>query len=367
MSETRENTNNGFLLLSRYRGAVMGMAAIMIFVFHMWIHVIPKSLPEPFSVFYNVETFIRRVSYFGVDIFMLLSGMGLTYAIKKDPLPRFYYRRLRRVYLPFLVSAIASAFIYKWSFLTFLGHASCYTFYAVNVNAYCWFVPAIIALYIFFPVYFKAFEKAKSKFVFTALAILVWLLLTILLSGRMRYDLFGFTNRIPVFLIGIYFGDLAQRKEHIVFRAWHYLLLLVTMAIGLILYYAYVFRGFELILPDGKLFIPNVLMSASISLLIAKLLDILERRVSVLGKFFNKALGFWGNISLELYLVYICLLIPFFKRFVLALAKFGLNALPVNLIVFALSSLVAWIAFLAFKYFWKLVELPFKRKKAAAE
>ena len=369
MNEKKDEiTANGFVLLSRYRGAIMGMAAIMIFVFHAWLAVIPESSVSVISFFHNVELLIRRVSYFGVDIFMLMSGMGLTYSIKKDSLPKFYYRRLRRVYLPFLVSLTVSAFIYKWTFLTFLGHATCYTFYAVDVNAYCWFVPAIITLYIFFPLYFKVFGKAKSKLLFTALAILIWLALTLFLNGRMRSDLFGFTNRIPVFLIGIYFGHLAQNEKQIVFKARHYLLLLVTLAAGLILYYTYVFLGFEFILPDGKLFIPNVLMSIGITLLVAKLLDILERRVSALGKALNKILGFWGAMSLEMYLVYVCLLIPFFGKFVMTLANLGLkkHPLPVNLIVFIVSSAIAWFFSLACKYFWKLIELPFKRKKAEA-
>jgi hypothetical protein len=97
-------------------------------------------------------------------------------------------------------------------------------------------------------------------------------------------------------------------------------------------------------------------------------LDILVRRVSVLGKALNKILGFWGAMSLEMYLVYICLLIPFFGKFVMALVGLGLknHPLPVNLIVFFVSSAIAWIASLAFKYFWKLVELPFKRKQTQA-
>lgn len=361
--KNNEITKNGFLLLSRYRGAVMGIAAIMIFVFHAWISVIPKSPNAAIAFLHDTEFFIRRVSYFGVDIFMLVSGMGLTYAIKKDTLPRFYYRRIRRIYLPYLLAVLVSTIVNKWTFLTFLGHATGYTFYTVHVNSYCWFVPAIITFYIFFPLYFKAFDKAKNKFVFTTMAVLIWLVISIAAGGFMRIDIYSFTNRIPVFIIGIYFGYLAQRKDEIVFKLRHYLLLIVTLATGLFIYYVYVFLGFTLILPEGKLFLPNVLMSVSLSLLVAKLLDILVRRVCLLGKIVNTVLGFWGKISLELYLVYICLLVPFFGMFVLALGRYGLKALPVNLIVFALSSAIAWAAAMACQYFWKLVELPFKKKK----
>ena len=76
--KNNEITANGFVLLSRYRGAIMGMAAIMIFVFHAWLIVIPESPVSVISFFHNAELFIRKVSYFGVDIFMLLSGMGRT-------------------------------------------------------------------------------------------------------------------------------------------------------------------------------------------------------------------------------------------------------------------------------------------------
>ena len=68
-------------------------------------------------------------------------------------------------------------------------------------------------------------------------------------------------------------------------------------------------------------------------------------------------------MSLEMYCVYICFLVPFFGIYVSFLADLTFTRLPVNLVIFAISSGLSWVACLLFNYFWKLVELPQKRKK----
>lgn len=71
----------------KYRTAVMGFAALWIMFFHEGM-VLYFSNP----LLYNLERFVKKTGFAGVDIFLLLSGMGLVYAIQKESIPYFYYR-----------------------------------------------------------------------------------------------------------------------------------------------------------------------------------------------------------------------------------------------------------------------------------
>ena len=351
------------MLISKYRAVIMGLAAIWIHVYHAWIHTVQHPATAFGMTMSNVENYIVRIGNVGVDIFLLISGMGLTYAIKKDTLPKFYFRRIRRVFLPFLIAAVISALIEKWSLLTFLQNISGYSFYLVDINTYCWFVPAIITLYLNFPLYYVEFDRIRRKHICTGVALLIWLLLALILNDVMRVDMFGFFHRIPVFIIGIWFGYMAQSGKFIVFKAKHYIILSLIFAASLVLLYFYKFRDFSLVLTQEKLVVPNGLFAVSFPFLVAKLMDILERRFPAFGKGLNKVLSFWGKISLEIYLIYTCFLVTFFGPIVLKIRPFGLPILAINLVVFAITTLLAWILYMACTYFWKLVEMPFKREE----
>lgn len=363
--ENAENgiSNNGFKLIMQYRNVIMGIATIWIFIFHTWIPVFNNPTGSVTLFFHNIEEYIRKIGYCGVDIFLLLSGMGLTYAIKKGSLARFYYRRIRRVFLPYFAAALVCWPVKHWTFLEFLGNASGYTFFAKHIHTFGWFVPAIVILYLAFPLYYKFFSKVKSKLLFTALSLILWFLISIFLSGIIRFDLYGFTNRIPVFLIGIYFGEQSQSPKEITFTKKHYLSLFAILAAGLFLAYMYNFRDFELIIPGGKAVLPNILLSISISFLTAKLMEILFRRTPRFGKVLNSAMCFWGKMSLEMYCAYISFLVPFFGIYVNVLADITTQRLPINLVIFAITSGISWLACLLFSSFWKLLELPMKNKK----
>ncbi|PWJ71020.1 peptidoglycan/LPS O-acetylase OafA/YrhL [Ruminococcaceae bacterium R-25] len=361
--ENSDISKNGFKQISRYRSVLMGLAAIWIFVFHAWIPVFNEPSGTTTSVFHNIEEFVRRTGFYGVDIFLLLSGIGLTFAIKKESLLKFYYRRIRRVYLPFLLAALIRWPFAHWSIWEFFKIITGISFYTEHIHVLCWFVPAIISLYLVFPLYYKFFSKAKKKFLFTAVSITIWLILSILLDGTMRYDLYGFTNRIPIFLIGIYFGDIIQRQKELEFTLKHYVIMLLTLVAGLFLAYLYVFMDFEIILSEELLVLPGILISISSSFLIAKVMNMLEISHSKIFKFISSVLGFWGAISLELYCACECLLVSFSADAIRFLAGIGFKQLPINIVLFAAITLAAWIASLLFKYFWKLVELSKSNRK----
>ena len=180
-------SNNGFKLIMQYRNVIMGIATIWIFIFHAWIPIFNNPTGNITLFCHYIEEYIRKMGYCGVDIFLLLSGMGLTYAIKKGSLARFYCRRIRRVFIPYFVTALVCWPVKHWTIVEFLKNVTGVTFYTQHIHTFCWFVPAIITLYLVFPLYYKFFSKAKSKFLFTALSIFIWFFISLLLHGHMRF------------------------------------------------------------------------------------------------------------------------------------------------------------------------------------
>ena len=55
----------------------MGFAALWILVFHEW-----QMLSTPGTTAYEVEWYIKYIGFCGVDIFFVLSGIGMSYALK---------------------------------------------------------------------------------------------------------------------------------------------------------------------------------------------------------------------------------------------------------------------------------------------
>lgn len=348
----KHNTSkNGFLLLSKYRTAIMDFAALWILFFHVWEPLIPYTFNPVLYIFVYLEHFNKRFGFAGVDIFLLLSGAGLTYAIKKESVPVFYAKRMRRVLPPYLLLAVIRAIFEKWSILDFIRNVSGYNFYTVHIFSFLWFVPAIITFYLFFPLYFKLFSKAKNKLLFTCCVILIWMLITFGVRDIMRIDLFAFTNRIPIFVVGIYFGYLSQNHKEIVFKKWIYLLLLIILLLGLYLAYLYNYTSFHIFVKQGNTFLPPFLIAISLPFLLAKLLDILENRVLILERILNVTLSFFGAISLELYCFQ-----DWFEKSTPYLQYFGVPDIAINISLILISIATAWVCSKLTKFF--LQELP---------
>lgn len=350
---------NGFLLLSKYRNAIMGLAAIWVLLFHAWLPIMPASTPEHFNLFGFLEIYFLDIGYCGVDIFLLVSGIGLTFAIKKGSLLRFYYRRFRRLVLPPLVVSLFLWNIYGWTTKEFFRNISGIDFFIKNTTCYLWFIPAIATLYLLFPLYYKIFEKACKKTLFTAAVIVLWFIISLLLNGHIRENIYGFTNRIPVFIVGILFGYLTQIRKDIVFTKKHYICLTLVLAAGF--YFAYLTMNLKhnFILPYVNI-LPNFLIAVSLPFLIAKLLDLAERYLPKIGKFLAAAIGIFGTFTLELYCVQ-----EWFVKIIGDMMNDGISKHMINLCMFFTINATAWVASMVFKYFWELVELPFKRKKTA--
>lgn len=338
-----------FSLLSRYRGALMGFASLWILFFHEWVTVLNN---HPIGA--NVEGYIKAIGFCGVDIFLMLSGIGLVFSIsKKSSLPLFYYKRLKRIILPFLAMAILRCSLEKWPIVEFFKNISGVNFYTKSIYSFLWFLPAIMTLYLLFPLYYKLFSKSANPMIFTFGAIELWLILTLWVKDTMRGDMFGFTNRIPIFLLGVLFGWLIKNKK-IKFTKTTWVFFALMVLLGGYLSYLNKYKGMYVMVPVSDCCFPNILMSIGLCMLLVKGFQMLVdgRYTKIVGKGLVKVLAFFGTFSLEFY----CVQEWLGGRIITKMFGQYPNML-VNLAVLASVTAVAFVSHIIFTKFWVLVEL----------
>lgn len=343
---------NGFLLLNRYRGALMGFAALWIYILHEWQTISGEHLRTLW-----VETFIKRIGFCGVDIFLFLSGMGVVYSIAKSKnVFAFYGKRLRRIVLPFVFVALLYYGPYGWTPAVFWQNILCISFYSKSMYAYLWFVPAILTFYLFSPLYYHFFIRSSGKIRFTLCALILWLAGTLLVAERLRYDLFGLTNRIPVFIIGILAGWLA-REGHMAFDRLTWGLLTLMFLLGLYLSYLSIYQDMYILVPESNCCVPNLLMSVSLSFLLPRFLAVLNGKkcFRLFGKALTGLLSFFGLFTLEFYCIQEWMGDLMLPRI---LGRYG--NLMVNVILFAAVVAAALAMHYLFRYFWILADWIWK-------
>ena len=293
----KKDTKDILYLIGRYRNAIMGFAALYILFFHEWIVITGED-----SAFYFAEKFIKRIGFYGVDIFFFLSGMGLIYSIEKHNVLEFYKRRFVRVFIPFFIMAIIISINKEWGMETFLKNVFGINFYIKSIYSYLWFVPAIMNLYILFPIYYFFFKKSPNKGQFTMAVLIIWLFLAVYFRDNIRFDLYGFINRIPIFLIGVLAGWTSKERE-IKFTGLTWGICLMTFGLGLYFAYLTCYKGYYLVVPSSNCCIPNILLSITTSCLLAKIFYFCDEKLKLFGKAVMKVFVFFGTISLEFYCV----------------------------------------------------------------
>ncbi len=348
-NDMNRSTGNPFTLVSKYRGAVMGFAALWILMFHDWVYLFSDH-----PILLTIEGGVKIVGFCGVDIFFLLSGLGLTFSIRKG-LKAFWLGRIRRLILPILTVAVIRTFTDHWTALDFVKNVTGFTFWTENIYTFLWFVMAIGTLYLLFPLYWRFYSRSKSPLFFTVGAIFVWLLAIMLTTGRVRYEMYGFFNRIPVFLVGVQFGYMTQHSD-VRFTRTHYLALAVIFLNGLYFAYGTNVLGLTGFVPLANCFFPNLLLAVSVTFLLPKALEMLSKWK--IGRGLARVLAFYGAMSLEFYL--------FQERVAAKLVE----VLPPligealsNVVILASVTLLAYLAHLAENGFWKLWDRLFHAKK----
>lgn len=330
------NNTKSIELINKYRGQIMGISALWIVVYHTWYRMFaPETSPK---LLYYMELAVTKLGYFGVDIFFLLSGIGLSYSIVKHSTKQFLLRRFRRLAYPVLIAAAGQAIMEGWSFPEYLFRASGIGLF-IGKNYFLWFISAITATYLLFPLYWRFFSRSRSKLRFTALFIIAWYLGSVLLDGVIPSKVaLLLMPRVQPFVLGVFFGWAQQNGGLKMSRRVFNIAAVLSAAAGTALGWLNTIHsvGFFRLQPNG--FIPGILVAFGFTVLLAELSGLLDRAGRA-TRGVNGFFGFYGRISLEIYCVQ-----EFLGPIAADAARaLGCGSLAVNLVQLAAVTLSAWL------------------------
>lgn len=174
--------------------------------------------------------------YVGVDIFMVVSGLGLTFSMSKsEDLKDYYLKRWIRIF-PFFtfITLIECWLIIGESFGLALLRSTTIGYW-VGVPYIDWYVPAIVGLYTIFSLfYFKVVKPEKYR---VALSLGVFFLITSVILNYfpiLDWKHYALFYRVPNFIMGCMIG-IAIRKGYQPLYVKRYVLLSALLGVFLFL------------------------------------------------------------------------------------------------------------------------------------
>ena len=309
--------------ISRFRAEHMGAAMLFVILFHVAL-----DRGDPF---YG----LRRCGNVGVDIFLFLSGVGLWFSWVKTPdVRRFYRRRLLRIVPTWLVVATAfylpdylGARRFSHSIVDLIVDLTINWDFWLHDELTFWYVPAIMALYLVAPWYMRLVQN-RPIYRWLPLLMVVWCVMVqwVLPIHHAVGHLEIFWSRVPIFFIGINFGELVRTRRQLPGESVWLLLLTFLMTFGTCLYLEQVRHGHFPLFVERMLYIPFTVCTVLV-------MNRIFRRTP---QWVNSAFRFVGALSLEAYLIHI--------HFVLVYVQpYHMGYWPTFLITVAITLPIAWL------------------------
>ena len=278
---------------------------------------------------------LRRCGNVGVDIFLFLSGVGLWFSWVKTPdVRRFYRRRLLRIVPTWLVVSTAfylpdylGARRFSRSIVDLIGDITINWDFWLHDELTFWYVPAIMALYLVAPWYMRLVQR-RPIYRWLPLLMVVWCVMVqwVLPIHHAVGHLEIFWSRVPIFFIGINFGEMVRTRRQLSSDAVWLLLVTFLMTFGTCLYLEQVRHGHFPLFVERMLYIPFTVCTVLV-------MNRIFRRTP---QWVNSAFRFVGALSLEAYLIHI--------HFVLVYVQpYHLGYWPTFLVTVAITLPIAWL------------------------
>ena len=282
------------------------IAAFQILFFHLWAPITSTQ----------IEQFVLKTAYVGVDMFFFLSAYSLA-GREIDYVP-FLKDRVLKLYAKFAFFVLIMALFSKsFGVIRAVKSLTFIEFFQKGGGAFLWFIPAILIFYAVYPLFLKWNSRFKVIWV-----LLIWLTGSVFAEHVLSYTaVFIFTNRIPVILAGYLFKTYCTENNNL----RHSFIVLIPL--GALLLYMYGFKV-RLNFPIKDMFyvlaIPSVIGLVMLSSYVKK--------CAVTDSL--------GSITLELYAVQMI----FGQRILMwAYNVFNKNALLTNIFVTGVMLLLAYI------------------------
>lgn len=306
--------------ISRFRGALMGIAMLIIILFHVDL---ARS-----DMFFG----LRRMGNLGVDMFLFLSGIGLWFSWVKAPgYRRFYFRRLIRIYPAWLI--IACLFYIPRmpvhdaiSLINLIGEIGFNWHFWLYDELNFWYIPAIMMLYLFAPPYMDLIRR-HSVYRWLPVVMIMWCILvewvTPIHNAVGHLEIFW--SRVPIFFIGINMGEMVRQKRTIDGQGIWMLIIMFVMTSASCFFLEQERHGEFPLFVERMLYIP---LTITFILLCNR---VLRRTPS----WVNSSLAFVGSLSLECYLIH--------SHFVLDYLPKAWSYWPTFLVCTVVTLPLAWV------------------------
>lgn len=278
--------------ISRFRAEQMGAAMLFVILFHVAL-----DRGDPF---YG----LRRCGNVGVDIFLFLSGVGLWFSWVKTPdVLRFYRRRLLRIVPTWIVVATAfylpdylGARRFSHSIVDLIGDITINWGFWLHDELTFWYVPAIMALYLAAPWYMRLIQS-RPVYRWLPLLMVIWCVMVqwVLPIHYAVGHIEIFWSRVPIFFIGINFGEMVRTRRQLPSEAVWLLLVTFLMTFGTCLYLEQVRHGHFPLFVERMLYIPFTVCTVLV-------MNRIFRRTP---QWVNRSFRLVGALSLEAYLIHI--------------------------------------------------------------
>lgn len=292
---------------SEHRGFLMGVAAILIVLFHM------EYFTEAGSDIGIINSVFSSLWQFnvGVEMFLILSGIGLYFSFenKSTGFKSYYTKRLLNVYLISLIVDLPyiiclNLFVEKQGIVyNFLEWTKLHNW--MGKSDLSWYVAFVMVLYALYPLIYKLMKKLeKTKFEFLivfSVCIFIFALCVVLYVLKPNlYDAVEIAlTRVPAFFIGCYLGKFVYNK-----RKFGNMLYIVCIA-GILLWMIFTNMTNNVMVQRFS----HCLLSLAICVLLIPIADFLKSKINFIYRFF----AFLGSISLEIYLVHMNIVRASFK------------------------------------------------------
>ena len=272
--------------ISEFRTELMGIAILWV----LWFHTQMKFENDFIHL-------LKTLGYGGVDIFFLVSGLGIYKSLEKDgDVLAFYKRRIIKImpaYIPILIVWMILQMINEMPenlLGFFIGNITGLALWARNSPHFNWYIQALLLFYGLAPIIKKLLDQYEKKGLWFALS----------LSFSIA-PIFWFNNilmavsRFPIFVIGMYLGKCITKDKKKSIK--QEIILYGVMLIGVCVVALCILK-FPLLLSDyGMWWYPFVLIIPGLCMLLVRMLE--------KAKYVRLGVRIIGTVSLEIYLVHI--------------------------------------------------------------
>lgn len=286
----KEIDGNDYTFLSKYRTPLMGLAIIGIIICHNSI-VFPGKL-EKFNAL------VRNFCEGGVDLFLLLSGIGCWFSYSKELSAwNFYKRRLFKIIPPYILVIVSYGMlcvgIWKRNFSEYLFQYTLLSFWTDGILSE-WYIAAILVLYMVTPILVSLLQRNPSAYRVLVCGIYVicfWVSLNDLPRNVIVVNEI-FCSRIPTFMCGLAIGRNITQKVAVRKNCRKYYKLTATVvSMGWLLNWFIRSNNWHVV--SRFCFLPMILMMA---LLVCREFEKGNLRINLFV--------FFGNVTLEIYLLH---------------------------------------------------------------